>query len=79
MREQGTIKRFMRERGFGFLVSDWKPDGEIFFHVKNISRDSFATEADLPGARIEFETTIDHHGKRRAANAVVLPKPKGKS
>jgi CspA family cold shock protein len=61
--QQGTIKRFFSERGFGFL----QPDGtgpDVFFHIE-------AFDGDEPqvGQRVAYETATDTRtGKTRAVN-----------
>jgi cold shock protein len=68
--ETGIIKRFIEERGFGFI----KPDLggiDIFFHIE-------AFEGDEPqiGQRVAYETATDaRSGRPRAVNVRLAKGP----
>ena len=57
---QGTIKRIIRDRGFGFLRS---ADGqEIFFHRSTLQQMTF--ESLKEGQAVEFEMESGEKGPR---------------
>jgi len=62
---QGTVKRFLSDKGFGFLKPD---DGteDIFFHVSALSR-SGITDV-LEGDRFTFEIGEGRDGRSAAMN-----------
>ena len=74
---QGTIKKLVRERGFGFINAQ---DGrEIFFHRSGLQQLDFETVKE--GQEVEFEVERGDKGPRainvrpsRAWSAVGLPK-----
>ncbi len=57
--EQGTVKWFSDEKGFGFITPD---DGakDVFVHYSNIAGSGFSTLAE--GAKVEFETQEGRKG-----------------
>jgi CspA family cold shock protein len=60
---QGTIKRLIRDRGFGFIRS---ADGqEVFFHRSTLQQLNF--EALKEGESIEFDIENGEKGLRAAA------------
>jgi CspA family cold shock protein len=64
----GTVKRLIRERGFGFIQAQ---DGaEIFFHRSAVQGDAFDRLAE--GQTVEFDTETGPKGPR-AANVRVGP------
>jgi CspA family cold shock protein len=64
----GTIKRLVRERGFGFILGQ---DGtELFFHRSALQGEGFDTLAE--GQAVEFEVERGAKGPR-AANMKVTP------
>ena len=57
---QGTIKKVVRDRGFGFIHGD---DGrEIFFHRSSLQRLNFDTL--MEGEKIEFDVERGEKGPR---------------
>ena len=66
MREQGVIKRFYQDRGFGFIGRAGKQD--VFFHIHDVEPGAAEIRE---GGRAEFEVTADQVGRPRAS-AVVL-------
>ena len=48
----GTVKKFMDNKGFGFIVPD-EGDEEVFFHQSEIVMEGFRTLEE--GQRVEFE------------------------
>jgi len=64
----GTIKRLVRERGFGFILGQ---DGtELFFHRSALQGGGFDTLTE--GQAVEFEVERGDKGPR-AANMKVAP------
>jgi len=64
----GTIKRLVRERGFGFILGQ---DGtELFFHRSALQGEGFDTLTE--GQAVEFEVERGAKGPR-AANMKVAP------
>ncbi|KPK99469.1 MAG: hypothetical protein AMJ91_07690 [candidate division Zixibacteria bacterium SM23_73_3] len=55
---KGTVKRLMRERGFGFILAE---DGrEIFFHRSELQNVDF--DKLMEGDRLEFGVTKGKKG-----------------
>lgn len=55
---QGTVKRFNKNKGFGFITSD---DGrDVFFHYSQIVMDGYKTIEE--GARVEFDLVEGERG-----------------
>ncbi len=64
----GTIKRLVRERGFGFILSQ---DGtEIFFHRSALTGEGFDSLTE--GQAVQFDVENGAKGAR-AANMKVAP------
>jgi CspA family cold shock protein len=65
---RGTVKRLVRERGFGFILGE---DGvEVFFHRSALQGEAFDALAE--GQAVEFD--VERGGKGpRAANMKVTP------
>jgi CspA family cold shock protein len=65
---QGIVKKYMADRGFGFI----RPDGggdDVFFHVKSLPMGTEPRE----GARVDFEVGSDRKtGKPQARNVRIL-------
>ena len=66
---QGTVKWFNAEKGYGFITG---ADGkDVFVHFSAIQGDGFKTLNE--GQKVTFETETDpKNGKLRAANVVKL-------
>ena len=59
---QGTIKRIVRDRGFGFIRST---DGqEVFFHRNGLQQMDFDSLKE--GSTVEFEVEQSEKGPRAA-------------
>jgi len=59
---QGTIKRVVRDRGYGFIRSS---DGqEVFFHRNGLQQMDFDSLKE--GATVEFEVEQSEKGPRAA-------------
>lgn len=62
MRQQGILKQWNIEKGFGFIRPD---DGgkDIFIHISTFPKDGVAPRL---GEQIRYEVSADHHGKAQA-------------
>ncbi len=59
---KGTVKRLVRERGFGFILGE---DGvQIFFHRSAVQGDAFDALAE--GQAVEFDVERGDKGPRAA-------------
>ena len=67
MREQGVVKWFNNEKGYGFVSRD--SGGDIFVHQSAIQADGFRSLVE--GDKIEFEVERGPKGLR-AQNVVKL-------
>jgi cold shock protein len=65
--EQGTVKWFNSEKGFGFISVEGGDD--VFVHFSAIQADGFKTLEE--GQRVEFEIVQGQRGAQ-AANVVVV-------
>jgi CspA family cold shock protein len=63
--EQGTVKWFSNEKGFGFIEREGGDD--VFVHFSAIAMDGFKTLTE--GQRVEFEVVQGPKGAQ-AANVV---------
>lgn len=59
----GSIKKIIADRGFGFISSD---QGEVFFHRSVLANASF--ESLQPGQQVEFD--VEHGAKGLRATSV---------
>ena len=57
----GTVKKFVDDRGFGFITPD-EGDGEVFFHQSEIAMEG--VRALEEGQRVEFEVEEGEKGLR---------------
>jgi len=60
MRQQGTVKFFNSQKGFGFITPD---DGgkDVFVHISAVEQSGLSLLDD--GMRVSFETQPDPRGK----------------
>jgi CspA family cold shock protein len=66
---QGTIKKIVIERGFGFIVPD--TGAELFFHASSVEGESF--DGLREGLRVEFTPEQDARGRgERAVHVRVI-------
>jgi CspA family cold shock protein len=63
MRQRGTIRRYLPERGFGFIEID-EGGGDMFLHVSEL-RPEVPQSAIREGVRVVFEVSCKT-GKPRA-------------
>ena len=61
----GTVKKFMDNKGFGFIMPDEGSD-DVFFHQSEIQMEGFRTIEE--GQRVEFE--VEEGPKGLAAKQV---------
>lgn len=71
VREQGLIKRFYADRGFGFIGRTGKQD--VFFHIHDVV--FRGDEVVQEGGRVEFSLTLDQIGRERASGVEFLAEP----
>ncbi len=65
---EGTIRRLVGDRGFGFIASD---DGrEYFFHASAVQGVQF--DALREGQRVEFTAGRGADGRERASNVRLM-------
>lgn len=62
----GTIKKLVGDRGFGFIAEDG--NGEIFFHRSAVAGDGFDTLRE--GQRVTFDRGKDPRSDRDRAENV---------
>lgn len=60
MPQQGTVKFFNANKGFGFITPD-SGGPDIFLHITAVERAGLATLNE--GQRVSFETEPDKKGK----------------
>ena len=66
----GTVKWFNADKGFGFISNDDGGD-DVFVHFSAIVAQGYKTLAE--GQKVTFETQTDpRNGKLRAANVQVV-------
>ena len=66
-RQQGTVKWFNPDKGFGFISRE---DGDdLFVHYSEIQTNGFRTLEE--GAKVEFEITQGRKGLQASAVTVV--------
>lgn len=56
---QGTIKKLVTDKGFGFISGE---KGDIFFHLSSVQGKRFEELAE--GESVEYETEISQKGPR---------------
>ena len=63
VRQQGILKQWNPEKGFGFIRPD---DGgkDIFIHISAFPKDGVTPRI---GEKIRYEVSVDHQGKPKAA------------
>jgi len=68
---QGTVKWFNPEKGYGFIANDEGGD-DIFVHYSAIQIDGYKTLTE--GQKVTFDVEDDpkNSAKKRAANVVVV-------
>jgi cold shock protein len=56
---QGTIKKIVTDKGFGFISGE---KGDIFFHLSSVQGKRF--EELTEGESVEYETEVSQKGPR---------------
>ena len=64
---QGTIKKLVADRGFGFISGD---SGDVFFHLSSVQDATF--EELQEGQMVEYEIEEGGGGKGPRASSVKL-------
>jgi len=69
MRQQGTMKFFNTNRGFGFITPD---DGgnDVFVHITALQRSGLPALED--GTKVTFEVEDDRRGRGKQAKNIEL-------
>lgn len=67
VREQGTVKWFSNDKGFGFIQREDGPD--VFVHFRAINSDGYRSLRE--GQKVEFTVTQGQKGPQ-AENVVVV-------
>ncbi len=66
---QGSIKKLVAEKGFGFIAGD---SGELFFHRSTVIEGSF--DSLRPGQQVEYQVDPSDRGRGpRAKDVRPLP------
>jgi CspA family cold shock protein len=66
----GTVKWFNGEKGFGFISND-DQSGDVFVHYSAIQTEGFKTLSE--GQKVTFDTEEDpKNGKTRAVNVCIV-------
>ena len=60
MKEQGTVKWFSSEKGYGFIQRD--AGGDVFVHFKAIQSEGYKTLSE--GDRVEFNVVKGQKGNQ---------------
>jgi cold shock CspA family protein len=69
MRKKGVIRKYLDQRGFGFIAAE-EGVADLFFHISDCAIDD---DADLIGGRrVEFEEGRDRAGRRIAKSVMLL-------
>ena len=67
----GTVKWFNAEKGFGF-ISDEKGGDDVFIHFSAIKADGFRTLTEGQKVTYDVETDPKNPSRQRAANVEVI-------
>ena len=68
---QGTVKWFNPEKGFGFIANNEGGD-DVFVHFSAIQADGFKTLNEGQKVTFDIEADPKNPAKMRAANVVVV-------
>jgi CspA family cold shock protein len=66
----GTVKRYIAQRGFGFIKPDDSdtPTDEVFVHIRAVKSGNPLKQGD----RVDYELGKDRDGRTRAENVQVI-------
>jgi len=67
--EQGTVKWFNGQKGFGFIQPD-SGGNDVFVHISAVERAGLSNLNE--GQKLSFETETGRNGKASAVNLKVL-------
>jgi cold shock protein len=68
-REQGTVKWFNDDKGFGFIVPD-AGGADVFIHITDVKDAHYDTLDE--GARIEYDLKEGFNGKVKAVKPKII-------
>ena len=71
MQKRGQIRRFDRERGFGFIRPDREHE-DVFFHI-SAAVDDTAKQGVAEGAIVRFDVELSEKGPRATALSIEQP------
>ena len=63
--EQGTVKWFNEQKGYGFIQPD-NGGKDVFVHISAVERAGMGTLNE--GDKLQFELEVDRRGKYAAVN-----------
>ena len=69
MTEEGTVKFFNKEKGFGFITPD-NGESEVFVHFRSIVGDGFKTLYE--GQRVRFNVSDGRKGPQADEVEIIL-------
>ena len=67
----GTVKWFNTEKGYGFIANDNGGD-DVFVHFSAIQKEGFKTLTEGQKVTFEVETDPNNTAKLRAANVCIV-------
>jgi cold shock protein len=70
MRFRGTIKRFNKEKGFGFVSSE-QHAGDAFIHISAFGRDR-GPVSPQEGDEVEYDMEKANDGRSKAVRATLI-------
>lgn len=69
MRDQGRLIEWFDEKGYGFIQPNESTKDRVFLHIKDFSRQG---PRPILGCALDYEVSIDEHGRFRASQVVYL-------
>ena len=70
MQHSGEVKKYIADKGYGFLSSD-DFDKDVFFHISGLSRDSWDGREPVEGDKVTF-TIVEDRGRERADEVTLV-------